>query len=128
MTLEEFISGPYRNHYIEFGSLHSYTRKGHRYYDGHRLNAITRANTTNRRRASNILTKPGVKSTGLYRALDDLTVELGIKYGFEMIRVENVLNPFLPDVLLRYGYTRLTPEDHGLDWGGHAPSFVKIIG
>ena len=110
-SLEKFLQSNVPNGYIQFGDLHSYHRHGPAWIDNRGRRVITRANTTNRRRTWNYVVLDNPKSTGLYRALDMYTVELALKYGFEGIYVENVMNPFLKPKLLEYGYSVVNEND-----------------
>jgi hypothetical protein len=104
MTLEEFINSDLQSTYIKFRGSTSYYRKGRVAVDGTvYTKVLTRANTTNRKRADNVLKLAEPKATGFYRALDQLTAELALRHGFQGIYVEGVLNEFLPEVLERYG-------------------------
>lgn len=114
MTLEEFIESDLRNSHIKFRGIQSYYRKGPVAIDGEIKNVITRANTTNPKRWGNIASKEIPTRTGLYKALDDHTVDLAIKHGFDGVYVESVMNQFLHDVLIRYGYRQVN-EHLGTD-------------
>jgi hypothetical protein len=76
-TLTEFVADPNsRNEYIvEFG-LFSYYRKQFTSFEGKMYWVLCRANTTNPKRRSNFEFNSKIKSTGKYRALDNLTYEL----------------------------------------------------
>lgn len=47
---------------------------------------------------------------GHYRLLDRICRELALERGYNGVSIENVLNPWLPDALLRYGYLRPNPR------------------
>jgi hypothetical protein len=115
-TLEEFIKSPYpKNSYVKYKTIDSYYRKGPVVIDGQRYsNVLTRANTTNKKRSRNVLFNENIKSTGLYRELDNLTMELAEKYGFDGVYIEGVLNEFLGKKLLEYGYKKVN-DQHGAD-------------
>lgn len=109
--LESFLQSDLRNGYIKFGNLSAYYVKSYRQINGERRPILIRGNTTNQKRSDNIEVNPRRKSTGQYKALCDLTEKLARDYGYAAVYVENVLNQFLPEVLLRYGYTEFTGPD-----------------
>jgi hypothetical protein len=82
-------------------------RKGRRRVDDQIVNALTRASTKNTKRGRNIEIDPNHIRTGLYKEFDDLMFQKAIEYGYDGVFVECVLNLFLRDALLRYGYRRV---------------------
>lgn len=131
-TLEQFLNSPDRNAWVVFKSsnghrLESYVRKGPRCLeDKSYAKVLDRANTnlTGAKALKQMMasTPDGVKymaGTGAYREFDQHMLELAKQYGFDAIFVEQVLNPHLPDVLVRYGYTRIS--------GLYSLSFYKIL-
>jgi hypothetical protein len=126
ISLEQFIlDETVRNLYIVECGLVSYYRKQKTLINDVLYYTLTRANTKNPKKSNNLEIKEKYKRTGNYKALDDLTFELAKKYNFECIVVELIVNDFLPDVLLRYGYKPIAirKEFEGLV----APSFYKLI-
>lgn len=124
ITLEEFLKLDTRNLYVKYRDLVAYMRKNYRYIDGSPMYALDLANIKNVRRVNNFTVNPNAKRTGQFADFDALMKRLVVEYGFDGIYVENVLNPFLPNVLLRYGYTRLPVELDGLPcfwWQAAAP-------
>jgi threonyl-tRNA synthetase len=107
LTLEEFVNSPLSNAYIKYKTIDSYFRKGRVAVDGKIYNVLTRANTSNRKRMSNITIATKPKSTGLYRELDELTFKLAKQYGYDGVYVESVLNDFLGEKLEQYGYKQV---------------------
>jgi hypothetical protein len=115
MSLEEFIKSDLRNGYIKEEGLKSYYRKGPLSVDGkYYKKVLTRANTSNTKRLSNVTSNSKKKSTGNYRKLDQKTLLLAKEYNFDGIYVESVLNEFLGDKLLEYGYKKVN-EHYGID-------------
>lgn len=133
LTLEQFLNSPARNAWVVFKSsdghkLESYVRKGPRCLEGTSYDKVLdRANT-------NLVGAKALKKlmastpdgsvkymarTGAYREFDQHMLQLAKQYGFDAIFVEQVLNPHLPDVLVRYGYTRVE--------GLYSLSFYKIL-
>lgn len=113
-TLEEFLTGSVTNVYVTFVSskgikLESYVRKGPRYIGGERFDKVLDLANTKLKssRLQMKMHKAGVQmaNTGAYREFDAHMVELAKQYGYDGIYVENVLNPDLHEVLIRYGYT-----------------------
>ena len=128
ITLEQFLQSPARNAWIVFTSsnryrLQSYVRKGPRFIgDARYSKVLDRANTslTGAKVLNRMLDNEELMAgTGAYREFDQYMLKLAKQYGFGAIFVEQVLNPHLPDVLIRYGYTR--------DRGDRSFSFYKII-
>ncbi len=110
-TLEEFLAqSGVSNSYVRYKTASIYVKRGWAMIDGERKKALIRGKTDNSKRRSNIEINPKHKRTGLYREIDDMFVEAARKYGFDGVYVENVLNDFLPEVLVRYGYTRIDSE------------------
>ena len=126
-TLEQFLNSPTRNAWIVFKSsdghkLESYVRKGRRYINGKSYDLVLdRANTnlTGAKALRQLGDGAYMARTGAYREFDQHMLELAKQYGFDAIFVEQVLNPCLPDVLVRYGYTRVS--------GLYSLSFYKLI-
>lgn len=120
-TLDDFLAQDgVSNSYIRYKTAKIYVKRGFVMIDGQRKRALIRGKTDNLKRLNNIEINPKHKRTGLYREIDDMMTEAARKYGFDGVYVENVLNDFLPEVLERYGYTRIDPE-----WG--PPSFWKSV-
>lgn len=69
--------------------------------------ALTIANITNIKRRSNVEYDPNHTRTGLFREYEEFVFAKVIESGFDGTYVQSVHNQFLPDVLLRYGYTRV---------------------
>src|ERR1041385_270650 len=110
LTIEEFLeTAEMRNEYIRYKDIVAYVRKSLRLIDGERKRCLDRANTKNVRRQNNMESMAKFYRTGLYREFDDLMKRLAVEYGYDGVYVESVLNDFLPDVLVRYGY-RLVPD------------------
>ncbi len=123
-SLDEFMDGQVRNLYIRHKSMESYVRKGRRVINGQIYNRVlTRANTTNFPRRSNFYKAKDVKSTGLYKELDDVMTAAAIARDYDAVYVECVVNRFLPDALVRYGYTPV--GDHTRLKGGK--DFFKLL-
>lgn len=127
-TLEKFLNSSERNAWVVFTSskgqkLESYVRKGPRVLEGTRYNKVLDRANTNVTGAKAIRTMVDseypMAGTGAYREFDQHMLALAKQYEFDAIFVEQVLNPCLPKVLLRYGYT------HAPDSGGF--SFYKVI-
>lgn len=112
-TLEEFMEMSVPNLYIWFDTIECYMRKGPRIVDNEIYNVLTIANVTNRKRYDNAEFKSNHKRTGLFKKFETHVREMAKKYGYDGVYVEIVLNEFLPDVLLRYGYTRVNNRDIG---------------
>ncbi len=126
-TLEQFLNSPARNAWVVFKSsdghkLESYVRKGRRYIEGRSYDMVLdRANTnlTGAKSLRQMVDRAYMAGTGAYREFDQHMLQLAKQYGFDAIYVEQVLNPHLPEVLVRYGYTRVS--------GLHSLSFYKLI-
>ena len=127
-TLEDFLDSPSRNAWVQFKSskghkLESYVRKGPRCIaDKLYAKVLDRANTnlTGAKSLRKMMDHGHfMAGTGAYREFDQHMFELAKQYGFDAIFVEQVLNPHLPDVLVRYGYTRVE--------GLYSLSFYKIL-
>lgn len=126
-TLEQFLNSPARNAWVMFKSsdghkLESYVRKGPRCLEGKSYDKVLdRANTnlTGAKALRQMVDKAYMAGTGAYREFDQHMLQLAKQYGFDAIYVEQVLNPHLPDVLVRYGYTRVE--------GLYSLSFYKIL-
>ena len=105
MTLEEFVRDPARSAWIRYGTLKVYVRKSWRSVgDGTLFHVIDVANITNVRRPMNTARRVRPRRTGQLRAFDDAVRRVAQAHGFDGVFWENVLNEFLPDVLIRYGY------------------------
>jgi hypothetical protein len=108
-SLEEFLRSSERQAFVRYKHLKSWMRKGWRLIDGQKKKTLERANTSsNRRPPRKIEIDPNHRSTGEYREFDTLMRTLAPQYGFDGVFVENVLNEFLPEKLLEYGYRRIT--------------------
>jgi hypothetical protein len=117
-TLDQFLADlNARSEYIKFRSskgvvVSVYVRKGSMNIKGmHYENVLQRANTsiqTARYARKATYDQPLCKS-GAYRELDLFMFEQAKNHGMNGVYVENVLNPMLPDVLLRYGYEEVEP-------------------
>jgi hypothetical protein len=99
MTLDEFLNRTRfpNNMWIEFETLRLYLRKTRRCIFDKKVLSLDVANFTNH----------GVNGQGLYRTWDNMVKQKVPEYGFDGIYIENVLNPWLAEVLERYSYTRL---------------------
>ena len=107
-TLDEFlVSGFPNSEYIRYKTIVAYMRKGRRAVDGQIFNALTIANIKNTRRASNVEINPRHKRTGLFSEFEGLVRKAAVERGYDGVYVECVFNPFLPEVLIRYGYKRV---------------------
>lgn len=123
-TLKDFLTGSSHNMYIFFKSskgigISSYVRKGPRYINGVRFDkVIDRANTSlisDKLQMKMHKANDTMINSGAYREFDAYMLELAIKYGYDGIYVENVLNNKLHSVLIRYGYeliSNLTPPSY----------------
>lgn len=109
MTLSEFLSSPSRNSWIKYKSLELYVRKSHRTINGEEINAFDIANMKNVRRPQNFNFKAKHSRTGLFKEF--IAEASPMLPQFDGIYIENVLNEFLPDVLLRYGFTQIPLSD-----------------
>lgn len=107
----------------EFG-LVSYYRKAVRYIDGDYVTVLEQANTLNPNKASNVIYLPpeSYVRTGNYEKLINHALTLAKQYGYYGLIVENVLNDFLPDVLVRYGFTEIPRYEQEAP-----PSFIKLV-
>ncbi len=127
LTLEQFLNSPAGNAWVVFKSsdghkLESYVRKGPRCLEDKLYDKVLdRANTnlTGAKSLRQMIDKKYMAGTGAYREFDQHMLQLAKQYGFDAIFVEQVLNPHLPDVLVRYGYTRTS--------GLYSLSFYKIL-
>lgn len=125
LTLEEFMNNPtMRNENIKFQNLECYVRKGRRMLEGRVMTTLERAATKNVRRPSNMTVNPKMRPTGQYAAFGLKCEEQARLHGIDAIFVENVLNDFLPAVLLRQGYKKV-PQNPEYDFG--PPCFYKIV-
>lgn len=107
-TLEDFLGmDTVRNLYIRYKSIHCYMRKGQVRVDQQIRTALTIANITNLNRRDNIYFKLKHRRTGLFSEYETHVRNLAVQHGYEGVYVEMVLNEFLPDVLVRYGYQRV---------------------
>ena len=126
-TLEQFLNSPARNAWVMFKSsdghkLESYVRKGPRCLEGTEYaKVLDRANTnlTGAKDLRQLGDRTYMARTGAYREFDQHMLQLAKQYGFDTIFIEQVLNPHLPDVLVRYGYTRTS--------GLYSLSFYKLL-
>jgi hypothetical protein len=127
-SLEEFITSSMRNSWVTFTSskgytLESYVRKGPRFLDGQKYDKVLdRANTS--LKDEEVVLKmmdqnEYMAGTGAYKEFDQLMISLAKQYEFDAIFVENILNPQLPGVLARWGYTRTGDPN--------TPSFYKLL-
>lgn len=107
MNLEEFMESPLRNCWIKYKNLSVYVRKGARIIKGERIKAIDIANMYSAKRASNLLRKTKVTSTGQYREFIALAKAMSEKHDFDGVYSENVVNEFLPDKLLELGFKKV---------------------
>lgn len=115
-TLEDFLTGSFRNMYVLFKSskgigITSYVRKGPRYINGIKFDKVLdRANTSiknNKLQMKMHDANDTMMNTGAYREFDAHMLNLAKKYGYDGIYVESVLNDKLNAVLIRYGYELL---------------------
>lgn len=117
-----------RNSWVTFTSskgytLESYVRKGPRFLDGQKYDKVLdRANTS--LKDEEVVLKmmdqnEYMAGTGAYKEFDQLMISLAKQYEFDAIFVENILNPQLPGVLARWGYTRTGDPN--------TPSFYKLL-
>ncbi len=127
-TLEQFLNSPDRNAWVVFKSsdghkLESYVRKGPRCLEGTPYDKVLDRANTNLTGAKSLRRMMDcghfMAGTGAYREFDQHMLQLAKQYGFDAIFVEQVLNPHLPDVLVRYGYIRTS--------GLYSLSFYKIL-
>ncbi len=127
-SLEEFITSSMRNVWVTFTSskgytLESYVRKGPRILNGQKYDKVLdRANTS--LRDEEVVLKmmdqnEHMANTGAYKEFDQLMLSLAKQHKFDAVFVENVLNPLLPKVLERWGYTRTGDPN--------APSYYTLL-
>lgn len=119
LTLEEFVETAWmRNAYIRYKDIEAYVRKSVRLIDGERKRCLDMGNVQNRKRQKNLNYATKHRRTGLFREFDDLMKKLAVEHGYDGVYVESVVNDFLPDVLVRYGY-RLVVD--------HVPEMMRDI-
>ena len=124
-TLEDFLTGPSHNMHVFFKSskgigIISYVRKGPRYINGVKFNKVidraSTALTSNKLQMKMYKANDTMINSGAYREFDAHMLELAIKYGYDGIYVENVLNNKLTSVLIRYGYELIANLMPPSDW------------
>jgi hypothetical protein len=110
MTLDAFLDGDERSSWIHHGTLKVYVRKATRLTEkpvALRVRVLDVANITNVRRPMNSARKPRHRTTGQLRTFDLAVKKAARERGFDGVFWENVLNEFLPEVLVRYGYVQV---------------------
>lgn len=109
MNLETFIKSGIHNQWIKEGrGLSVYVRQGRRYIKGTYYNTLDLATITSN--------KPG---SGQLTPFIEKSEALALKYHFEMIFIENVLNERLLGWFERRRYTKI-------ETGGHV-SFYFVV-
>ncbi len=107
-SLEEFLAMEHvHNLYINYKTIECYMRKGRIAVDNEIVNALTIARIKNTRRANNVEINPRHRRTGLFAEFESLVRKMAVENDYDGVYIEEVLNPFLPDVLVRYGYRRV---------------------
>lgn len=115
-SLEEFITSPMRNVWVTFTSskgytLESYVRKGPRFIDGQKYDKVLDRANTSLKDEEVVLRmmdqNEHMANTGAYKEFDQLMLSLAKQHEFDAVFIENILNPLLPKVLERWGYTRI---------------------
>jgi hypothetical protein len=112
-TLQAFMDDRIPNLYVQYNNIDCYMRKGFVLIDGVKHTGLTIANICNIRRSDNYIKLEEYSRTGLFRVFVDRVERAAIKRGYDGVYVELVHNEFLPDVLLRYGYTRVNIRGSG---------------
>jgi hypothetical protein len=122
-TLRAFIESPDRNAHLAIDNYEVYLRKSLRPdSDGLMIDAIDLVSVT-RTDAENASFSKGRapdEKPGDFRDLVKKLESEAADHGIEAVYVESVMNEFLPDVLVRYGYSEVP--------GGDLPSFIKRVG
>lgn len=123
LTLNDFANDRIHNAWIQHGLLSCYIRRDRHFIHGSIRNVLTLANFTNNKtkhRAANMVKIDHPVSTGALRKLDQDMYKIAQSAGLYGIHVENVLNEWLPEKLLEYGYYYVKP-------GEFLPCFIKLV-
>ena len=115
-TLKDFIDCGDRNLWIKYKDLAIYLRRDFVVVENNGYKVITLGNISNKRRPDNVESKTDYERTGLFKEFEMSLRSAAQSNDFQGIFVESVINDFLPDVLLRYGYRRVFRNNEGIDF------------
>jgi hypothetical protein len=107
-TLGAFMAVPHWTAtYVGYREIECYIRKGHRIVNDRIRNVLCIANITNYKCPRNVKFKKRPRPTGDFRRFEAMVRRAALKHGYDGVYVEQVLNEWLPDVLIRYGYEKV---------------------
>lgn len=109
--LNDFVQSKHRSQEIYDCGLKSYVRAQHKVIKGKVYYVLCLANVVNLRRRTNETINNNYKSTGKFRKLIELLLTKAKEYNYDGVYVECVVNEFLPQKLIEYGFEQVNAPD-----------------